>query len=132
MGKRKIRCLISKVGLDYHDRGSLLIAKSLADAGMEVIYLDAGQTPVGIVNTAIQEDVDMLGVSCMTAAHMENMGKIMNLLREKKGKDILVLLGGIVPKEDIPKLKQMGVAEVFGPASLLNEIVDYIQQQINM
>jgi len=108
---------MAKAGLDYHDRGQMLVSRAFMKAGMEVIYLDTGNIPEEIVNAALQEDVDVLGISSMTAAHMVHVKKIMHLLKENNRENILVLLGGIIPKQDIPLLKEMGVAEVFGPSS---------------
>ncbi|MFH1447693.1 MAG: cobalamin-dependent protein [Candidatus Micrarchaeota archaeon] len=128
MAERKIRVLMSKAGLDYHDRGLMLVSKALADAGMEVIYLDAGQMPEQIVETAIQEDVDVVGISSMTAAYREHMGKMTSLLRRAEAKDILVILGGIIQKRDVAELREMGVAQVFGPGSRLAEIVSFVRK----
>ncbi len=128
MVKRKIRVLMSKIGMDYHNRGLLLVSRALSEVGMEVIILDAGQLPESVVKTAIQEDVDLLGISCMTAAHMERMRKVISLLEKADRKDIVVFLGGTIPKRDIPKLKEIGVAEVFGPGSDLSDIVTCVQR----
>lgn len=125
---RKTKVLIAKAGLDYHDRGQMLVSRALMRAGMEVVYLDTGNMAEEIVSAAIQEDVDVLGISSMTAAHMVHMKKIMSLLKKNRREDILVILGGIIPKQDIPKLKAMGVSEIFGPSSSTAEIVGYIQQ----
>lgn len=128
--RRKTRVLMAKAGLDYHDRGQMLVSRAFMKAGMEVIYLDTGNIPEEIVNAALQEDVDVLGISSMTAAHMVHVKKIMHLLKENKRENILVLLGGIIPKQDIPILKEMGVAEVFGPSSNVIDIVDYVQRNV--
>jgi methylmalonyl-CoA mutase C-terminal domain/subunit len=127
---RKTKVLMAKAGLDYHDRGQMLVSRAFMKAGMEVIYLDTGNIPEEIVNAAIQEDVDVLGISSMTAAHMVHVEKIMDLLKVNQRENILVLLGGIIPKQDIPKLKEMGVSEVFGPSSNVNEIVDYVNRKV--
>ncbi len=127
---RRTKVLMAKAGLDYHDRGQMLVSRALMNAGMEVVYLDTGNMAEEIVSVAIQEDVDVLGISSMTAAHMVHMKKIMKLLKDRQRDDILVLLGGIVPRQDIPKLKAMGVGEVFGPSSTLSAIVDYIRRNV--
>ena len=130
--QRKTRVLMAKAGLDYHDRGQMLVSRAFMKAGMEVIYLDTGNIPEEIVNAALQEDVDVLGISSMTAAHMVHVKKIMHLLKENNRENILVLLGGIIPKQDIPLLKEMGVAEVFGPSSSVIDIIDYVQRNVQV
>lgn len=125
--ERKIRVLIAKAGLDGHDRGAKVVAAALRDAGMEVIYTGLRQTPEMIVQAAIQEDVDVIGVSILSGAHMAIFPKIIKLMKEKGLDDVLLICGGIIPDEDIPKLKEMGVAEVFTPGTLTTEIVDYIK-----
>ncbi len=127
---RKIRVLIAKPGLDGHDRGAKVIARALRDAGMEVIYTGIRQTPEMIVNAALQEDVDVIGLSILSGAHLELVPPIMELLRERGLTDVLVLVGGIIPNEDKPALKALGVAEVFGPGTPVTEIVDYIRRNI--
>ncbi len=125
--ERKIRVLIAKAGLDGHDRGAKVVAAALRDAGMEVIYTGLRQTPEMIVQAAIQEDVDVIGVSILSGAHMTIFPKIIKLMKEKGLDDVLLICGGIIPDEDIPKLKEMGVAEVFTPGTLTTEIVNFIK-----
>jgi len=115
MGERKIRVLIAKPGLDGHDRGAKVVARALRDAGMEVIYTGLRQTPEQIVTAALQEDVDVIGLSILSGAHMTLVPRVMQLLQEKGLQDVVVFVGGIIPQEDIPKLKALGVAEVFLP-----------------
>ena len=127
MGKKKeIRVLIAKLGLDGHDRGAKVVARALRDAGMEVIYTGIRQTPEMIVTTAIQEDVDVVGLSSLSGAHMELFPEIIKGLTKKGKKDSLFICGGIIPDEDIPKLKKIGVEAVFGPGTSTRDIVDYI------
>ncbi len=128
--ERKIRVLIAKPGLDGHDRGAKVIARGLRDAGMEVIYTGIRQTPEMIVNAALQEDVDVIGLSILSGAHLELVPPIMALLREKGLDDLIVLVGGIIPNEDKPALKAMGVAEVFGPGTPVSEIASYIKRAV--
>ena len=128
--KRKIRVLAAKPGLDGHDRGIKVIASALMDAGMEVVYTGLRQTPEQIVEAAIQEDVDVIGMSILSGAHDYLFPKVMGLLREKGVDDILVLGGGIIPDEDIPALKEAGIAEIFGPGTTTEDIVQYIQDNI--
>ena len=125
MSERKIRVLIAKPGLDGHDRGAKIVARALRDAGMEVIYTGLHQTPEQIVETAIQEDVDIVGLSCLSGAHMTLFTQVITLLKQKDADDILVTGGGIVPKEDIIKLKEVGIAEVFGPGTPIDEIIEF-------
>ncbi len=127
MTDKKIRVLIAKPGLDGHDRGAKIVARALRDAGMEVIYTGLHQTPEQIVETAIQEDVDHIGLSCLSGAHMTLFPKVIELLKENNAEDIKVSGGGIIPEEDIPKLKDIGVAEIFGPGTSTSEIVDFIK-----
>jgi len=124
--KNKIRILIAKPGLDGHDRGAKFIAKALRDAGFEVIYTGIRQTPAQIVNAAIQEDVDLLGMSILSGAHNVLFAKVMKLLKEKKADDIVVFAGGVIPEEDIPNLKKMGIKEIFTPGTSSEEVVDFI------
>jgi methylmalonyl-CoA mutase C-terminal domain/subunit len=124
--KRPIRVLVAKVGLDGHDRGARIIAASLRDAGMEVIYTGLRQTPEMVVNTALQEDVDAIGVSILSGAHMTVFPKIINLIREKQMDDVLVTGGGIIPRDDMEALKGLGVGELFPPGTNTKDIVDYI------
>jgi methylmalonyl-CoA mutase, C-terminal domain len=126
--KRPVRVLVAKVGLDGHDRGAKVIASFLRDAGMEVIYTGLRQTPEMVVNAAIQEDVDVIGVSILSGAHMTVFPKIMTLLNEKGVNDILVTGGGIIPDDDIKKLNDMGVGKLFPPGTDTSEIVEYIRQ----
>ncbi|MFC1580134.1 cobalamin B12-binding domain-containing protein [Thermodesulfobacteriota bacterium] len=128
--KRKIRVLAAKPGLDGHDRGIKVIASALMDAGMEVVYTGLRQTPEQIVEAAIQEDVDVIGMSILSGAHDYLFPKVMELLREKGAEDILVLGGGIIPDEDIPPLKKAGIAEIFGPGTTTEDIVHYIKDNI--
>lgn len=124
--KRPIRVLIAKVGLDGHDRGAKVIASFLRDAGMEVIYTGLRQTPQMVVNTAIQEDVDVIGVSILSGAHNTVFPKIMTLLKEKNINDILVTGGGIIPDNDMLSLSEIGVGKLFPPGTDTSQIVDYI------
>jgi len=119
--------LIAKPGLDGHDRGVKVVARGLRDAGMEVIYLGLRLTPEQIAEAAIQEDVDVIGLDCLSGAHMALFPKTVSLIREKGGKGILVVGGGIIPKKDIPKLEEAGVAQIFGPGTLIEEIVKFIE-----
>ena len=125
-----IRVLVAKPGLDGHDRGAKVVAKALRDAGMEVIYTGLRQTPEQIVETAIQEDVDLIGLSCLSGAHMTLFPKVMELLQAKGVKDILVTGGGIIPMEDVPRLKKAGIAEVFGPGTTSGEIINFIRTNV--
>ena len=126
----RIRVLVAKPGLDGHDRGAKVVARALRDAGMEVIYTGLRQTPEMIVEAAIQEDVDVIGLSILSGAHLALMERIAGLLRENEMTDMLVLLGGIVPEEDIPALKALGVAAVFGPGTSTAEIVTLIREAV--
>lgn len=125
MSARKIRVLIAKPGLDGHDRGAKIVARALRDAGMEVIYTGLHQTPEQIVETAIQEDVDFIGLSCLSGAHMTLFPRITDLLKEKGVNDIIVTGGGIISEEDIPVLKKSGISAIFGPGTPLQEIIDF-------
>ena len=125
-GGRRIRVLIAKPGLDGHDRGAKVVARGLRDAGMEVIYLGLRLTPEQIAEAAIQEGVDVVGIDCLSGAHMALFPKTIQILREKGGKDILVIGGGIIPKRDIPKLKEAGISQVFGPGTPIDEISNFI------
>ena len=124
---KKIRVLAAKPGLDGHDRGIKVVASALMDAGMEVVYTGLRQTPQQIVEAAIQEDVDVIAMSILSGAHDYLFPRVMELLREKGVEDILVLGGGIIPDEDIPALKDSGIAEIFGPGTTTQEIIDYIK-----
>ena len=130
MPDRKLRILVAKPGLDGHDRGAKIIARALRDAGMEVIYTGLHQTPEMIVNAAVQEDVDAIGLSIMSGAHMTLFPAVIDLLRESKAEDIEVFGGGIIPDDDIPRLKQLGVSEIFTPGSSTQDIVQWIRQHI--
>lgn len=127
--KKPIRILIAKPGLDGHDRGALVVARALRDAGMEVIYSGLRQTPEQIVEAALQEDVDAIGVSILSGAHEFLLSRVMELLREKDMSGVPVFAGGIIPDEDIPALKQMGVVEVFQPGSSLEKVVELMRNQ---
>ena len=127
---KKIRVLAAKPGLDGHDRGIKVVASALMEAGMEVIYTGLRQTPVQIVEAAIQEDVDVIALSILSGAHDYLFPKIMELLREKEATDILVIGGGIIPDEDINPLKNAGIAEIFGPGTSTQEIVQYIHEHV--
>ena len=128
MTERKIRVLIAKPGLDSHDRGAKVVARALRDAGMEVIYTGLRQTPEQIVETAIQEDVDVIGLSILSGAHMTLFPRIMQLLKEKGVKDVMVFAGGIIPDEDVPKLKAIGIKEIFGPGTPTDVIVKFVKE----
>jgi methylmalonyl-CoA mutase C-terminal domain/subunit len=123
---RKIRVVIAKPGLDGHDRGAKVIARALRDAGMEVIYTGLRQTPEQVVAAALQEDADAIGLSILSGAHMHICPRLMELLREKGMEDVLVVVGGIIPDVDIPKLREMGVKGVFLPGTPMQEIIDFI------
>ena len=127
---RKLRVLIAKPGLDGHDRGARIIARAFRDAGFEVVYTGCHQTPEQIVSTAIQEDVDMVGLSILSGAHTYSFPRIMELLKEQRAEDISVIGGGIFPLEDIPKLKSSGIKEVFEPGAKLQEIIEWVRQNI--
>ena len=130
MEGKKIRVLIAKPGLDGHDRGAKVVARALRDAGMEVIYTGLRQTPEQIVETAIQEDVDVIGLSILSGAHTHIFPKVMELLKENNIKDIIVIGGGVIPEEDIPELKKAGVAEIFTPGTDTRNIVKFIKEKV--
>ncbi len=130
MNERKIRVLVAKPGLDGHDRGAKVIARALRDAGMEVIYTGLRQTPEMIASAALQEDVDAVGISILSGAHNTLCPRIVNLLRENGMDDMLVLVGGIVPQEDIKTLKAIGVSEIFLPGTSTEDIVTFIRQNV--
>ena len=130
MPERKLRILVAKPGLDGHDRGAKIIPRALRDAGMEVIYTGLHQTPEMIVNAAIQEDVDAIGLSILSGAHNILFPRIMQLLRERGAEDILVFAGGIIPDEDAPALKAAGIAEIFTPGTSLQHIVDWVREHV--
>ena len=123
----KIRVLVAKPGLDGHDRGAKVVVRGLRDAGMEVIYLGLRVTPEQIVEAAIQEDVDVVGLSCLSGAHMSLFPATVDILRKKGLKDMVVIVGGIIPEKDIPQLKAAGIAEVFGPGTSIDKIAKFIE-----
>ena len=125
-----IRVLVAKPGLDGHDRGAKIIARALRDAGMEVIYTGLRQTPEMIVSAAIQEDVDCIGLSILSGAHNLIVPRIASLLREQNAEDILLIVGGTIPEEDAPRLKQSGVAAIFGPGTPLETTVQFIRENV--
>lgn len=127
-GEKKIRVLISKAGLDGHEVGAKVVARSLADAGMEVIYTGLRQTPEMVVDAAIQEDVDVIGISILSGAHMFFLPEILRLLKERNAEDIPVIAGGVIPVEDIGELKKLGIKEVFPSGSTMQEIVMYVKK----
>ena len=129
---KRARLLIGKVGLDGHDRGVKIIARALRDAGYEVIYTGLHQTPEMVVNAAIQEDVDAIGLSILSGAHNTLLVKVMELLKEKQAEDIIVFGGGIIPDEDIPTLKKLGVKEIFTPGASIQSILDFVQKTVDM
>jgi methylmalonyl-CoA mutase C-terminal domain/subunit len=126
----KIRVVIAKPGLDGHDRGAKIIARALRDAGMEVIYTGLHQTPEQIVETAIQEDADAVGISILSGAHMTLVPRILDGLRENGAEDVLVLVGGTIPREDADELRSLGVAEIFTPGAPTGEIVRFLQERV--
>jgi len=128
--QRKIRVVVAKPGLDGHDRGAKIIARALRDAGMEVIYTGLHQTPEQIVETALQEDADAVGLSILSGAHMTLVPRIVELLREQEAGDIVVVVGGTIPNQDIPELKELGVAEVFTPGAPTQAIIDFIRESV--
>jgi methylmalonyl-CoA mutase C-terminal domain/subunit len=128
--ERKIRVLVAKPGLDGHDRGAKIVARALRNAGMEVIYTGLHQTAEMIIETAIQEDVDVIGLSLLSGAHMTLFRDVTKLLKEKNMQDVLVLGGGIIPKEDVSVLKKAGVDGVFGPGTHTEDIIDFIKKNV--
>jgi len=130
--KRPVRVLVAKVGLDGHDRGAKVIATSLRDAGMEVIYTGLRQTPEMVVNAALQEDVDAIGISILSGAHMTVFPKVMALLKEKGMNDVLVTGGGIIPEEDMKALNEMGVGKLFAPGAATTDIATYITDWVKV
>lgn len=126
----KLRVLVAKPGLDGHDRGAKIVARGYRDAGFEVIYIGLHQTPEQIVNAAIQEDVDLIGLSCLSGAHMHLFTAVVKQLAEKGAGDITVIGGGIIPKEDIPKLKKVGIKEIFLPGTPLAEIIKWTKEKV--
>lgn len=129
--KRKIRVLVAKPGLDGHDRGARIIARAYADAGFEVVYSGVHQTPEEIVQAAIQEDVDMIGLSSLAGAHMYLFPRVAELLKENGVDDIVICGGGIIRDEDIPKLKKAGIKEIFTPGSTMDDIVKWVKENVN-
>jgi methylmalonyl-CoA mutase C-terminal domain/subunit len=127
---RRIRVIVAKPGLDGHDRGAKIVARALRDAGMEVIYTGLRQTPEQIASAAVQEDVDVVGISILSGAHNTIIPRICQLLREAGMQDVLVVVGGIIPDEDIPRLKEAGVSAVFQPGASTQEIVDFIRNNV--
>lgn len=130
-GCKRFRVLIGKVGLDGHDVGARVIARALADAGMEVVYSGLRQTPAQIVNTAVEEAVDLIGISILSGSHMILLAEILRLLEEKGAEKIAMIAGGIIPTEDVQKLKQAGVKEIFPPGTPLLHIVEYVFELLN-
>lgn len=130
MTKDKIRVLVAKPGLDGHDRGAKVVARALRDAGMEVIYTGIRQTPDMIVEAAIQEDADVVGLSILSGAHLELFPAVTEGLRKKGREDVLIIAGGIIPEDDIPSLKQIGVRAVFGPGTSTEDIISFIRKEV--
>lgn len=130
MPEEKIRILVAKPGLDGHDRGAKVIARALRDAGMEVIYTGLRQTPEMIVEAALQEDVDAIGLSILSGAHMTLFPRVIQLLQEKGLEDVLVFGGGIIPDQDVPELKRLGVRGIFGPGTSTDTIVAFVREEI--
>jgi methylmalonyl-CoA mutase, C-terminal domain len=130
-GGRKIRVVVAKPGLDGHDRGAKIIARALRDAGMEVIYTGLHQTPEQIAATVVQEDADAVGLSILSGAHMTLVPKVVALLREQGADDVIVTVGGTIPADDVPELKELGVAEVFTPGASTDEIVGFVRDAVS-
>lgn len=128
--ERKIRILIAKPGLDGHDRGAKVIARALRDAGMEVIYTGLRQTPEQIVAAAVQEDVDCIGLSILSGAHMTLFPRVLELMRAQGLDDVILFGGGIIPDEDVPKLKEIGVAEIFTPGASTQAVIEYLRENV--
>jgi methylmalonyl-CoA mutase C-terminal domain/subunit len=126
--RRPVRVLVAKPGLDGHDRGAKVVAAALRDAGMEVVYTGLHQTPEMIATAAVQEDVDVVGLSILSGAHMTLFPRVRKLLEEAGRADVLIIGGGIIPQEDIPKLEEQGIAKLFGPGTSTQEIIEYITQ----
>ncbi len=131
MGGRKIRVLMAKPGLDGHDRGAKVVARALRDAGMEVVYTGIRQTPEMIVEAALQEDVDVIGLSILSGAHMALCSRIAELMKANEMDDIILALGGIIPEEDIPALQALGIRGVFGPGTNTTEIIEFIRHAVS-
>ncbi len=130
MSRKKIRVLVAKPGLDGHDRGAKVVARALRDAGMEVIYTGIRQTPEMIVRTALQEDVDVIGLSCLSGAHLELFSEVMEGLAQNDMANVIVVAGGIIPEDDIPALEKIGIKAVFGPGTRTSDIVDAIKKLV--
>jgi methylmalonyl-CoA mutase C-terminal domain/subunit len=130
VNKRRVRVMVAKPGLDGHDRGARIIARAYRDAGFEVVYSGLHQTPEEIVEAAIQEDVDMIGLSSLAGAHKYLFPRTVELLREKNAEDIIVCGGGIIPEDDIPLLKEAGIKEIFGPGTALDDIVRWVKENV--
>jgi len=128
--ERKIRVLIAKPGLDSHDRGAKVVARALRDAGMEVIYTGLRQTPEQIAETALQEDVDVVGLSILSGAHKALFPRIMDLLRQKGLTDVMVFAGGIIPEEDVAEMKKLGIRQIFGPGTTTDAIIQYVLENV--
>jgi methylmalonyl-CoA mutase C-terminal domain/subunit len=126
----RIRVLVAKPGLDGHDRGAKIIARAFRDAGFEVIYTGLRQTPEQVVTASLQEDVDVIGLSVLSGAHMTLVPRILELMKKEKLNDVLVVIGGIIPDQDIPKLKELGVSEVFQPGASTEDIISYIRGHV--
>jgi methylmalonyl-CoA mutase, C-terminal domain len=129
-GTRKIRVVVAKPGLDGHDRGAKIIARALRDAGMEVIYTGLHQTPEQIVETVIQEDADAVGLSILSGAHMTLVPRIAELLKKQGAEEVVLVVGGTIPNDDIPELKKLGVSEIFTPGSSVQGIIDFIREKV--
>ena len=128
--KRPTKVLIAKAGLDGHERGALVVAMGLRDAGMEVVYTGIRNTPEQIVAAAVQEDVDVIGLSSLSGGHMAQFSRVMKLLKKEKVKGVLVFAGGIIPDEDVKKLKKLGIKEVFGPGSSIASIAEFVTKSV--
>ena len=128
---RRLRVMVAKPGLDGHDRGARIIARAFRDAGFEVVYSGLHQTPEEIVHAAIQEDVDLIGLSSLAGAHLYLFPAVVESLKERNAEDIQVIGGGIIPEEDIPKLKKAGIREIFSPGTPLDRIVDWVRRNVN-
>ena len=129
--ERKIKAIVAKLGLDGHDRGAKVVARALKDAGMEVVYTGLRQTPEQVVKAAVQEDADVIGVSILSGAHLELVPMLVNLMKEKGLNDVVLVVGGVIPPQDVPKLKEMGVDEVFLPGSSLKYVVESIKELVS-
>ena len=129
--ERKIKVIVAKLGLDGHDRGAKVVARAFKDAGMEVVYTGLRQTPEQVVKAAVQEDADVIGVSILSGAHLELVPMLVNLMKEKGLNDVVLVVGGVIPPQDVPKLKEMGVDEVFLPGSSLKSVVERIKELVS-